>query len=233
LPPPRPEHRTPCAWGCLEGGLQAFWRGPPAPTSSASSPASCISPGSSAPSTSATPATSYGPTAAYNRRADWRTLVDATVAQADYAALRRDLSRPCPIRFMGLFDTVSSVGWVWSPTTFPEHLSPPERPHRPPRPRARRAPGQVPHQRREPDGRRRPPGTLVRRRPLRRRRRLPRGPERPLPSPAPLDARRSPRRRPKHLDPFDRMLAVQALDERMALVSCENFFTRYGATRLQ
>jgi hypothetical protein len=29
------------------------------------------------------------------------------------------------------------------------------------------------------------------------------------------------------------MLAVQALDERMALVSCENFFTRYGATRLQ
>lgn len=36
----------------------------------------------------------------------------------------------------------------------------------------------------------------------------------------------------KHRDPFDRMLAVQARDERMALVSRESFFTRHGVTRV-
>ena len=33
--------------------------------------------------------------------------------------IRETRSRPCPIHFMGLFDTVSSLGWAWEPKSFP------------------------------------------------------------------------------------------------------------------
>ena len=33
--------------------------------------------------------------------------------------MRTEWSRPCPVHFMGVFDTVSSLGWAWSPETFP------------------------------------------------------------------------------------------------------------------
>jgi uncharacterized protein (DUF2235 family) len=33
--------------------------------------------------------------------------------------IRETRSTPCPIHFMGLFDTVSSLGWAWDPKTFP------------------------------------------------------------------------------------------------------------------
>jgi uncharacterized protein (DUF2235 family) len=31
----------------------------------------------------------------------------------------RTFSRPCPIRFLGLWDTVSSIGWAWDPRSLP------------------------------------------------------------------------------------------------------------------
>ena len=34
-------------------------------------------------------------------------------------------SRPCPIHFMGLFDTVSSLGWAWEPKSFPNTMTMP------------------------------------------------------------------------------------------------------------
>ena len=33
--------------------------------------------------------------------------------------IRETRSLPCPIHFMGLFDTVSSLGWAWDPKSFP------------------------------------------------------------------------------------------------------------------
>lgn len=33
-------------------------------------------------------------------------------------AFKKTFSRPCPIHFVGPWDTVSSVGWVWNPVTF-------------------------------------------------------------------------------------------------------------------
>jgi PIN domain nuclease of toxin-antitoxin system len=35
-----------------------------------------------------------------------------------------------------------------------------------------------------------------------------------------------------HRDPFDRLLAAQALDESLAIVSADRIFTRYGVTRV-
>ena len=32
---------------------------------------------------------------------------------------RRTFARPCPIHFIGVWDTVSSVGWVWDPVVLP------------------------------------------------------------------------------------------------------------------
>lgn len=34
------------------------------------------------------------------------------------AAFKKTFSRPCPVHFMGIWDTVSSVGWVYSPKPF-------------------------------------------------------------------------------------------------------------------
>jgi uncharacterized protein (DUF2235 family) len=33
--------------------------------------------------------------------------------------------QPCPIHFMGLFDTVSSLGWAWEPKSFPNTMTMP------------------------------------------------------------------------------------------------------------
>ncbi|OZC01139.1 T6SS phospholipase effector Tle1-like catalytic domain-containing protein [Rubricoccus marinus] len=35
------------------------------------------------------------------------------------AGFKRTFARPCPVHFLGLWDTVSSVGWVWDPKTYP------------------------------------------------------------------------------------------------------------------
>ena len=35
-----------------------------------------------------------------------------------YAGFKETFSRSCPIHFLGLWDTVSSVGWIWDPVTF-------------------------------------------------------------------------------------------------------------------
>ena len=37
----------------------------------------------------------------------------------DARRIRETRSMPCPIHFMGIFDTVSSLGWAWDPKTFP------------------------------------------------------------------------------------------------------------------
>jgi uncharacterized protein (DUF2235 family) len=39
--------------------------------------------------------------------------------------IRNMRSVPCPIHFMGLFDTVSSLGWAWDPKTFPNTMKMP------------------------------------------------------------------------------------------------------------
>jgi uncharacterized protein (DUF2235 family) len=39
--------------------------------------------------------------------------------------IRELRSRPCPIHFMGLFDTVSSLGWAWEPKSFPNTMTMP------------------------------------------------------------------------------------------------------------
>ena len=36
---------------------------------------------------------------------------------------RETRTRPCPIHFMGLFDTVSSLGWAWEPKSFPNTMT--------------------------------------------------------------------------------------------------------------
>ena len=38
--------------------------------------------------------------------------------RGSYAGFKDTFSRVCPIHFLGLWDTVSSVGWVWDPVTF-------------------------------------------------------------------------------------------------------------------
>ena len=37
----------------------------------------------------------------------------------DARRIRETRSLPCPVHFMGIFDTVSSLGWAWDPKTFP------------------------------------------------------------------------------------------------------------------
>jgi uncharacterized protein (DUF2235 family) len=37
--------------------------------------------------------------------------------------IRSVRSVPCPIHFMGVFDTVSSLGWAWDPRTFPNTMT--------------------------------------------------------------------------------------------------------------
>jgi uncharacterized protein (DUF2235 family) len=39
--------------------------------------------------------------------------------------IRNMRSVPCPVHFMGLFDTVSSLGWAWDPKTFPNTMTMP------------------------------------------------------------------------------------------------------------
>jgi len=39
--------------------------------------------------------------------------------------IRNMRSVPCPIHFMGLFDTVSSLGWAWDPKSFPNTMTMP------------------------------------------------------------------------------------------------------------
>jgi len=36
----------------------------------------------------------------------------------------------------------------------------------------------------------------------------------------------------RHCDPFDRLLAAQALEERLAIVTVDPVFARYGAKRI-
>lgn len=42
------------------------------------------------------------------------------------AEIKRTLSVVCPVHFMGVFDTVSSLGWAWDPKTFPNTRKMPE-----------------------------------------------------------------------------------------------------------
>jgi uncharacterized protein (DUF2235 family) len=42
----------------------------------------------------------------------------------ELAGFRHAFSRPCPVRFLGLWDTVSSVGWVWDPKSYPYTAAP-------------------------------------------------------------------------------------------------------------
>ncbi|HEU4778325.1 MAG TPA: DUF2235 domain-containing protein [Steroidobacteraceae bacterium] len=44
---------------------------------------------------------------------------------AESRRIRKNLSGPCPIHFMGLFDTVSSLGWAWEPKSFPNTMTMP------------------------------------------------------------------------------------------------------------
>jgi uncharacterized protein (DUF2235 family) len=47
---------------------------------------------------------------------------DPAAQRSRYAYANETLhhrSLPCPIHFMGVFDTVSSLGWAWDPDTFP------------------------------------------------------------------------------------------------------------------
>jgi len=37
--------------------------------------------------------------------------------------IRNMRSVPCPVHFMGLFDTASSLGWAWDPKTFPNTMT--------------------------------------------------------------------------------------------------------------
>jgi uncharacterized protein (DUF2235 family) len=39
--------------------------------------------------------------------------------------IRTVFAQPCPIHFMGLFDTVSSLGWAWEPKLFPNTMTMP------------------------------------------------------------------------------------------------------------
>jgi uncharacterized protein (DUF2235 family) len=39
--------------------------------------------------------------------------------------IRNMRSVPCPVHFMGVFDTVSSLGWAWDPKTFPNTMKMP------------------------------------------------------------------------------------------------------------
>ena len=39
--------------------------------------------------------------------------------------IRNVRAQPCPIHFMGLFDTVSSLGWAWEPKSFPNTMTMP------------------------------------------------------------------------------------------------------------
>ena len=39
--------------------------------------------------------------------------------------IRNMRSVPCPVHFLGVFDTVSSLGWAWDPKTFPNTMSMP------------------------------------------------------------------------------------------------------------
>lgn len=36
-----------------------------------------------------------------------------------YGGFRRTFSRPCPVHFLGLWDTVKSLGWIYDPMTLP------------------------------------------------------------------------------------------------------------------
>jgi uncharacterized protein (DUF2235 family) len=45
---------------------------------------------------------------------------------AEAHRIKRDLAGPCSIHFMGLFDTVSSLGWAWEPKSFPNTMSMPD-----------------------------------------------------------------------------------------------------------
>jgi uncharacterized protein (DUF2235 family) len=42
------------------------------------------------------------------------------------AEIKRTLSVVCPVHFMGVFDTVSSLGWAWDPKSFPNTRKMPE-----------------------------------------------------------------------------------------------------------
>jgi uncharacterized protein (DUF2235 family) len=44
---------------------------------------------------------------------------------AEARRIREIQSRPCPVHFMGLFDTVSSLGWAWEPKSFPNTMTMP------------------------------------------------------------------------------------------------------------
>jgi len=39
--------------------------------------------------------------------------------------IRNMRALPCPVHFMGVFDTVSSLGWAWDPKTFPNTMTMP------------------------------------------------------------------------------------------------------------
>ncbi len=43
-----------------------------------------------------------------------------------WSGFKNTFARPCPVHFLGLWDTVSSLGWVWDPVTFPYTTNNPE-----------------------------------------------------------------------------------------------------------
>jgi uncharacterized protein (DUF2235 family) len=45
---------------------------------------------------------------------------------AEAAEIKSNLSVTCPVHFMGVFDTVSSLGWAWDPKKFPNTRRMPE-----------------------------------------------------------------------------------------------------------
>ena len=60
--------------------------------------------------------------------------------------IRTIFARPCPIHFMGLFDTVSSLGWALGTEVVPQHHDHAQRENPAPCARARRTSRQVPYQ---------------------------------------------------------------------------------------
>ena len=59
-------------------------------------------------------------------RTDLKNLVPYAIAiykkernRAVISGFRNSFSQRCPVAFLGLWDTVSSVGWIWNPKTLP------------------------------------------------------------------------------------------------------------------
>ncbi len=54
-----------------------------------------------------------------NLIADATRIFKREIREPVVAGFQETFARPCPIHFLGLWDTVTSVGWVWDPLTLP------------------------------------------------------------------------------------------------------------------